>query len=139
VWSPKLVALRCADQAGCRAVFLLDRREKGDQFPGDAVRRKQRSEMPDPRQSADVRVGDVLGDMPRRIGKEGVEHRLPATQEQDGCGYPPEHVGIRRPGPRVGRVLLDESEHGRDAARPSRASQATRAAWVREVTPILVK
>ena len=71
------------------------------------------------RQLADVRVGDVLGDVPCRVGEPGAEQGLPATQEQDRRGDRPEHFGVGRPGPVIGRVLLDEAEHRRDAARPS--------------------
>ena len=55
--------------------------------------------MPDARQLEDMRVGDVLDDVPLRIGEPSAELGLPATKEQDRRGDRAELLGAGRPGP----------------------------------------
>ena len=60
-----------------RSGRLPDRLEEGDQLLGDGLRCKHRREVSDARQLPDLRVGDVLGDEPRRVGEEGAEPGAP--------------------------------------------------------------
>jgi len=53
----------------------------------------------DVRQFAHVRVGDVLGDVLRRVGEEGAERALLASQDQHRRGDTSEHVGVGVRGP----------------------------------------
>jgi hypothetical protein len=73
---------------------LPDRLEEADQLLGEGHGCQHRGEVADARQFADVRVGDVLGDVPCRIGEPGAEQGLLAPQEQDRCGNRPEHLGV---------------------------------------------
>ena len=63
--------------------------------------------MPDVRQFADVRVGDVLGDMLRRIGEPCVQPGPLGQQDQDRRVDLSEHLGVGWLGPLVGHALLD--------------------------------
>ena len=78
---------------------LPGRLEEANQLLGHGLGCDHRGEMAGARQLADVQVGDVLGDVPCRIGEPGAEQGLPATQEQDRRGNRPEHLGVGRPGP----------------------------------------
>src|SRR5215207_11673033 len=82
-----------------RSGRLPDRLEEGDQFLGDGLGCEQRGKVPNALQFADVRVGDVLGNVLRRIGEEGAELGLLSPQEQDRKGNRPEHLGVSGSGP----------------------------------------
>jgi hypothetical protein len=52
---------------------LPGRLEEGDQLIGDGHGCQHRREVADPREFVDLRIGDVLGDVPSRIGEPGAE------------------------------------------------------------------